>query len=960
MSEVKTISYLLSFYFLTSGPMKVLQNILENLLVGLFLCLLPQILISQDFLISDGGTISTCSGDIYDSGGSTGDYGPNEDYIITVCPQNPGECVQLDIQFFTVDEQLIVYDGPDQTFPVLYDNNTLFQVLDLQGSSDCLTIQFISNGTGELDGFVINISCATCFTCTDGIQNGSEDGIDCGGSCPPCPVASPQDCIGAQPICDDVNYQPVASNSEGNFPNEVGPGNCLTGGEANSIWYIFTMGTDGDLSFTLEPDQVTDDYDWVLFNITDASCEDIPNDPSLLVSCNSWGDFGANGQTGMSSSSGGTGNSNGPGSFNGPPFNADEAVLAGETFALMISDWSGTPDGYTLDFSESTAELFDLTDPTITDITANCQNIDITFSENIDCASLDLNDFLLTQGADTYNVTSIESACSTGELFDNQISLTFTPSIPDNEQDFTFSIVGGFGSVTDLCGNQALISDTALVFNIGIDVVPNITNASCNEPDGSIDASGSTGGLPPYTYILNGLSQSNPIFNNLAADEYLLVVVDDIGCSNSEMVTVAGTNGVVFDAGLDDVSCSLDYNLQAVLPPGFTGEWSSMDNVTFTTISSANSMVTSNENGLGTLTWTIDDGIDCLITGDVAIFFTQITSDLVVTNALCQGVCDGEAELLNPDGGLAPYVCSWADGISSPNACLTVSLCPGSSTMTITDGNNCQSEINFLVEQTSFFEIDSLIAMDESCVGFCDGEITVYAANGFDYSIDGGSTFLSNSTLSSLCNGEYEIIARDINLCEFSATQSIASPTPPYANFTVKSPSAIWSNPVFETVNLSENYIASSWEFGFPNGLWFSQEESPILTSPTIDIGFYEIQLIIENEIGCTDSTNRTVEIKDDVLIFIPSSFSPNEDGVNDIFKPIINDVKTGEYSFIIYNRFGNVVFESMLAEEGWNGEGLDNKQFYSPNGVYNWHLIFTSESTLERFEERGSITLIR
>lgn len=940
--------------------MKVHQHFYVKLLIGLVLSLMPQLICAQDFLISDGGTISTCGGTIFDSGGSTGEYGPNEDYIISVCPQNPGDCIQLDIQFITVDEQIIVYDGPDETFPVLYNNSGFFQELDLQGTSECLTIQFISNDTGELDGFEIWLSCATCFSCNDGLQNGLETGVDCGGPCSPCPLALPQDCIGAQPICEDVNYQPVASNSSGNFPNEVSTGSCLVGGEANSIWYIFTMGTDGDLSFTLEPDQVTDDYDWVLFNITDANCEDIPNDPSLLVSCNSWGAFGANGETGMSSSSGGTGSSNGPGNLNGPPFNADEPVLAGETFVLMVSDWSGTPDGYTLDFSESTAELFDLTDPTITDISVNCENIDITFSENIDCASLDFNDFLLIQGTDTYNVSFIESACSAGELFDNQISLSFTPSIPNNGLDFTFSVVGGFGSITDLCGNQAPISDTSLVINIGIDVVPNITNASCNEADGSIDASGSSGGQGPYTYILNGESQSNPIFTDLAAAEYILEVIDDNGCSNSELVTVAGANGVFLDAGLNDVSCSLDYTLQAVLPSGFTGEWSSLDDVTFFNVNSANSVVSANEPGVSTLTWTIDDGIDCLLSGDVEIFFTQLTTDVVITNALCEGVCDGEAELMNSNGGLAPYTCSWSNGVSSPNSCLTVDLCPGVGSVTITDGNNCQLQTDFLVEQTSFFEIDSLVTVDEFCKGYCDGEITVFANNAIDYSIDGGSSFFSNSTITNLCNGNYEVIARDINQCQYSVLEYIGFPTPPNANFIVKNPSVIWNNPVFEIDNLSENHIASSWEFGYPNGLWFSQEESPTVTSPTIDIGLYEIQLIVEDEIGCIDSTYRSVEIRDDVLIYIPSSFTPNEDGVNDIFKPIINDVKTGEYSFIVYDRYGNVVFESLHANEGWNGQGHDNEHFYSPIGVYSWHLIFTAQSTLERFEEKGSITLIR
>mgnify|MGYP001442846253 FL=1 len=73
---------------------------------------------SQEILISDGGTVNTCSGTFYDSGGPTGVYGANEDYTITICPENDAQVIELDFQSFTSQpvqngngDGLIIYNG---------------------------------------------------------------------------------------------------------------------------------------------------------------------------------------------------------------------------------------------------------------------------------------------------------------------------------------------------------------------------------------------------------------------------------------------------------------------------------------------------------------------------------------------------------------------------------------------------------------------------------------------------------------------------------------------------------------------------------------------------------------------------------------------------------------------------------------------------------------------------------
>ncbi len=773
--------------------------------------------------------------------------------------------------------------------------------------------------------------------------------------------APPQDCIGAIPLCQDVIFQPLSSNNSGNLPNEVGFGGCLVSGEQNSLWYIFTIGQDGDLSFTITPEDNDDDYDWGLYDITNAECSDIPNDPSLMVSCNSWGaNFGGNGPTGISTAQGGTGNSNGPGDTNGPPFNADFSVVTGQTFVLMVSDFSSTPAGYTIDFGESTAELFDATEPEITDITPSCSSITISFSENIDCTSLDFGDFEVTQNGTTYSVSSINSACDGNDTFTDEIELFFTPDLPANGEDFTFSVLDGLGSVTDLCGNQVAVSNITVTLNIGLEAEVSVTGASCNTSDGVIEVTNVTGGTMPYTYALDGVMQSSATFSSLSSGEYTVTVTDDDGCSTNLQVSVDGVNGVTFSAGTDDISCSMEYTLQASVSDGFTGSWTSLDDVTFNNPSSPTSIINSNVTGQTTLNWAVTDGNGCDFEESINITFTNLDADISIGDALCAGICDGTAEVQNISGGATPYICDWGDG-STPNAACTInSLCAGDNTLSITDFNGCEFVFDYSINQTTEFYIDSVKVEMETCKGDCDGSIEVYCDDAISYSINDGFSYSSTSVFAGVCNGFYPIIVRDVNNCEATEDVYVGFPTPPYASFVVTQPVALWSDPVFEMENNSENYISSAWEFGYPSGLIFSTEENAIYHSPTSDLGEYQIQLVVEDEIGCTDSTLRTVIIRDDVLIYIPNSFTPNEDGINDLFKPVVNEADPNTFVFSIYDRYGHLVFQTKEIGAGWNGSGYDNKDFYVANGVYNWRLEFKGLHDSDRYVEVGNVLVVR
>ncbi|MEL6945729.1 MAG: hypothetical protein AAFO82_23990, partial [Bacteroidota bacterium] len=102
-----------------------------------------------------------------------------------------------------------------------------------------------------------------------------------------------QDCLGAIPICEPIYHEDKVANGEGNYPNEISNAISCLADERNAIWYTFTVNETGDFGFILTPNDPNDDYDWALYDLTNADCEEIRTNPDLLVSCNAAGQQGS-------------------------------------------------------------------------------------------------------------------------------------------------------------------------------------------------------------------------------------------------------------------------------------------------------------------------------------------------------------------------------------------------------------------------------------------------------------------------------------------------------------------------------------------------------------------------------------------------------------------------------------------------------------------------------------------
>jgi len=275
------------------------------------------------------------------------------------------------------------------------------------------------------------------------------------------PIPTNQDCLGAIPVCQDVYSQPLSYTGDGNYDDEIGPqmgcpNNCMDH-ELNSVWYVISVQSSGMLSFIITPVSPQDDYDWAVYNLNDHECSEIRNGALLMMSsCNAAGGPGFQGPTGISSANGGTAHCRNGG--NTQKWNADLAVTAGDTYVLCVSNWTSTQSGYTLDFSTSTASIFDNVPAYITaiDTVRGCSGsatINFDFNENILCTSIQASDFTVTGPDGLHYVDVVQGAgCLAGGNQEKFFSLSsFTPPITETGT-YTLTMVG---QVEDLCLNAS-------------------------------------------------------------------------------------------------------------------------------------------------------------------------------------------------------------------------------------------------------------------------------------------------------------------------------------------------------------------------------------------------------------------------------------------------------------------------------------------------------------------------
>jgi gliding motility-associated-like protein len=174
------------------------------------------------------------------------------------------------------------------------------------------------------------------------------------------------------------------------------------------------------------------------------------------------------------------------------------------------------------------------------------------------------------------------------------------------------------------------------------------------------------------------------------------------------------------------------------------------------------------------------------------------------------------------------------------------------------------------------------------------------------------------------------------------------------ANFLVPESIQSYQSNLFTFENLSQHAIYYTWDFG--DGM-NSNSINPN-HSYNAPAGVYPVTLVASNEFGCVDTAKYSIQLIEDLLIYVPNTFTPNGDGTNDVFKPIISEgIDIYTYRLLIFNRWGEVLFESLNKEIGWDGT-YGGKVMQ--DGVYVWKVTVNSINNEDEYEFTGHVTLIR
>lgn len=139
-----------------------------------------------------------------------------------------------------------------------------------------------------------------------------------------------------------------------------------------------------------------------------------------------------------------------------------------------------------------------------------------------------------------------------------------------------------------------------------------------------------------------------------------------------------------------------------------------------------------------------------------------------------------------------------------------------------------------------------------------------------------------------------------------------------------------------------------------------STELNPTYKFPDEVNSEYKIELTaIDPTTGCMDVYTEVIVIKPEMLVYVPSAFTPDGDGLNDLWGPVMSNVDPNEYQLTVFNRLGQIVFMTHDINKKWNGN-TNGDSYFVEGGVYVWMIETKNEISLEEVTLKGQVTVVR
>ena len=611
----------------------------------------------------------------------------------------------------------------------------------------------------------------------------------------------------------------------------------------------------------------------------------------------------------------------------------------------------------------------------------NCEFSDMVIAPDCSCpeinAPLGLNDLAICQGEAIPSFEATVDADQTVDWYDapsggNQIlaaNTTLTPTAAGTFYAEARNTITG------------CISSTRTAVNFTINENPILTVSSfvlptCNEEDGIIELE-ATGGLAPYVYQLNNEAfQNNPLYSNLAASNYDLIVEDENACRDSLTQNLVSPEDVFADAGntmeltCEETVVTLDGSASDQ-GTNIVYQWLAPDG---NPIPDATTNQLDVEVG-GVYTLMVSNTVSgCERTSEVLV--TENNELLNVDAGEQQNLtCDSEtANLVGSVEGGGDLAFQWSASqgghiIGEQNGLSVLVDSTGLYHLNVINRDNgCPGSDSVMVVEVLPEDLDVAIeATSPPCLGDATGSISVQSNNPdatLLFSLN-DSPFTASTVYSNLVPGNYILHIQDAQGCLSDSLISIEQGT----EILLDIPGAVETPGEF-IISLGDSVLLEAETNLDPSDLALIQWSGGALLSCDTCLNTYThnlrettlFTLQLVDSLGCMASDDIRVFVDRRRHIFVPNAFSPNGDDSNESLMVFGGNDVLNIKSFRIFDRWGEIVFEAedFLPNDpntAWNGRAGNNEPLNAAVYVYVLEVDFVDGET-EIFA--GDIVLLK
>lgn len=363
-----------------------------------------------------------------------------------------------------------------------------------------------------------------------------------------------------------------------------------------------------------------------------------------------------------------------------------------------------------------------------------------------------------------------------------------------------------------------------------------------------------------------------------------------------------------------------------------------------------------------TVTLTVTSDLGCTNSFSQQVATTAPNASFTATTACANSNTQFTDQTTLSAGTIVSWTWDFGDGnnsnVQNPGHTYTTS---GNYTVTLT----VTSDAGCMDTYTQQVTVSAIPVANFNVTGACSGVVVPFTdlstvnpgtINNWSWNFgDGGSSAVQHPTHIYNAGGTFNVTLNVTSNagCVNSITQPVVIVSTPNASFSSNPSEPDILNPTVQFLNGSTNASAYSWNFG---GEGSSNQTNPSFTFPE-EAGSYTITLITYNG-SCTDTAHATVLIKDVLIYYIPNTFTPDADEFNQTFQPVFtNGFDPYDFNMQIFDRWGELIFESNDASIGWDGTYHGK---LVPDGTYTWSIEFKTTMSDERVSISGHVTKLR